>query len=127
MHMMHHHFGIRLRGEAVALGFHTHTQRVVIFNNAVMHDADFEAIALRKMRMCVGFGRNAVRRPARMCQARLCGQVFFTRQCFQMHDASGRAQSTEALPGNIGDTRRVITAILELADAADQYVNNIAG
>ena len=54
-------FGIRFRGEAIAQVLELRAQRLVIFDDAVVHDRD---PAARNVRVSICRGRNSMSRPA---------------------------------------------------------------
>ena len=79
-------FGVGLRSENVAGGLEALAQRFVVLDDAVVNDRD---LAVRDMRMRIRGGGRAVRRPAGVRDAGVCGE--FPRI---------------GLRGEIGDARR---------------------
>src|SRR5262249_19045138 len=101
----------------------------IVFNDAVVHDNEFAgAIAVR---MRVFFGRTAVRGPARVPDAvgafeRRLGEHFV--QIAQLASGAANFDFAGAPVGpvqiNHGDTGRVISAVLQLAQTLDDNRND---
>ena len=66
MHQVNHHLGISIRTEFVAGSPQFSAQRIMVLDNAVMHQGDFIA---GRVRVRVDGIRYAMRRPARMRDA----------------------------------------------------------
>ena len=118
---MRDHLGVGLRGEDVARGLEALAQRLVILDDAVVHDGD---LAVGDMRMRVGRRRRAMRRPPRVRDP----GVRRERPCIglrrEIGDAQGADEPLEVGRGGIvADDReagRVVAAVLEPSNAVDQ-------
>ncbi|MNC88691.1 hypothetical protein D3C83_45330 [compost metagenome] len=101
--MVHHHFGIGFGSEAVAERFHARTDRLVVFDDAVVHDADFEPVACGEVGVCVRLCRSAVSRPARMREPGARLHALLAHERFQLRHAAGGAQPLQVPALEEGD------------------------
>jgi hypothetical protein len=127
VHVVHHDLGIGFRRKAVTGSLHARAYRLVVFDYAVVDDADFEVAARGEMRMRIRFRRRAVRRPARMGQAGPRLHALAAHEFVEVGDAPGGTQTLE--PAVLVDERdpgRVVAAVLQFADALDQQLHHIA-
>ena len=115
--------GVGFRIEAVTFGFQRRLDLLMVFDDPVV---DYRDSARGDVRMGVGFAGAAMRRPARMGNADLSG-VAVVQDPGQRRDlADGaflyklRAGVDERQPG------RVVTAVLQSAQAVDQQRHHIA-
>ncbi len=121
------HLGVGLRDERVALPDESLAQRLEVLDDAVVNDGD---LAVRRVRVRVRGRRRAVRRPARVRDAR---QALDPRRLGlrgEIRDAGRGDEPCEARRAgravDDGETGGVVAAILEPADAVDQDRNHVA-
>jgi hypothetical protein len=121
---MGQHFGVRLGEEAVPGLHQPPLQRLVILDDAVVHDGD----PTRAVQVGVGIlvGRRAVRRPTRVSDAGRAGDGFLVAETSQAGvDAAGPfAHLHPALAGN-AQARAVIAAVFEAAQSFEKNGNRV--
>ena len=121
------HLGVGLRDERIALPDETLAQRLEVLDDAVVNHGD---LAVRGVRVRVRGRGRAVRRPARVRDAR---QTFDPCRLGLRGEVRDAGRGDE--PGEARRARRsvddresggVVAAILEAADAVDQDRNDVA-
>ncbi len=122
---MRDHLGVGLRDELVAAGLQLVAQLLEVLDDAVVHHRDFAAGSVR---VRVVLGRCAVRRPARVRDARGAGQRPPVGLRREVGDACGADQPVERRrrAADHAQPRGVVAAILEPADAVDQDRDDVA-
>lgn len=75
MNQMCDDLSVRLGMKDIALAGERFAQRVMVFNNAVMDNADGQTITLRQMGVGIAVGHTPMRCPAGMGNAQGCGLV----------------------------------------------------
>jgi hypothetical protein len=129
------HLGVGLAREHVAARLKRRTERLVVLDDAVVHDGDAPrarhgrvlARAVREMRMRVVHGRRAVRRPARMRDPGRPDHAVAPDQRVELGDALGAARALEAAVLPDGHAAAVVAAVLEALQALDQDRDDVPG
>src|SRR5262249_18292687 len=111
------HLGIRLRAERVAGGAQPLLDLQVVLEDAVVHD-DEAAVAVG-VRVRVFLGRATVRRPARVADADRPGHGLVPQRRLERFDAAYRAAHVELAAVQHGNTRGVVSAVLEALEPVD--------
>src|SRR5438477_9079507 len=119
---MRHYLGIGIRGEFVAGALQALADRLVVLDDAVMHQRQ----VARDMRMRIALGRRAMRRPARMRDAGLAGDVLRAGLHGELGDAAGGAHAFDAGAIYNGDAGRVVAPVFEAPQAVDQDRYDVA-
>src|SRR5690606_38257372 len=117
--------GVGVRLELVALGAQLAAQGLVVLDDAVVHHADFEAVAAGVVRMRVVLGDAPVRGPAGVGDAGRGAGLRLAGAGRQVGDASHGPYTVDA-PVQRGEAGGVIPAVLELAQAFDEDGDDIA-
>ena len=96
----------------------------IVLDDAVVNDGD--AIA-GQMRVRVGLGHAAVRRPARVRDAEPARERLRLELALELRDlADGAAQAELVVRLHDGEARRVVAAILEAFQALDEHGHDVA-
>ena len=118
--------GVGLGGESLAVSDEGCAQDVRVFDDAVMHER--EAPVGTHLGVSVSDRGAPVGGPPRVPDAgnRVDGTI---RVDFldQVHELADRAAHVQAAVGGKGDTRRVITAILQACQPAEDYLTTALG
>ena len=121
---MRDHFGVGFRAEGVPEVDEPGPQRLVIFDDAVVHDGDPVA---RDVRMRIARGRHAVGGPAGVGDADVTLNRRRGEGVLQSLDLAHRAHAGELmLLRQHGEPGRVVAAVLEAPQALDEDRNRIA-
>ncbi len=116
-------FRVGLALELVTLRFQPLLQRQEILDDPVVdHDHVARAVA---MRVRVVLVRLAVRRPARVAHAERAVQLVLDELRLEIRELPFRAHHVHAVAVHDGDAGRVIAAVLEFFQAADQNRDDI--
>jgi hypothetical protein len=118
-----HHFGIGLRFETVADRAQFVAQRLVVLDDAVVHQRDG---LVREVRVGVDGVRLAVRGPARVRDADVAGQARRLRLRVQFGHARYGTGALENAVAHHGHAAGVIATVFQAAQAFDQDGNDIA-
>ena len=110
--------GVRLGAEDVALGDQPLLEHHVVLDDAVEHDR--EAVVAAGERMRVGLGGAAVGRPARVPDAGRGGRAVRARDLLQHAQVADGAHDLELVAVDQRDAGRVVAAVLEALESADQ-------
>ena len=110
--------GVRLGAEHVAVGDQPLLQHHVVLHDAVEHDR--EAVVAARERVRVGLRRTAVGGPARVPDAGRRRRAVRARDLLQDAQIADRADDLELIAVDQRDARRVVAAILETLQPADQ-------
>ncbi len=121
MDQMRDDLGVGLGDEYVSLLLQPCAQRLEVLDDPVVHDRD---LAAADVRVRVGRGRRAVRRPARVRNAGVSGDVRRVRLRREIGDARGADQPVQAAVDD-REPGRVVAPVLEPADALDQNRNDV--
>jgi len=116
------HFRISIGGKFVPFAFQARTQRLVILDDAVMHDGQ----PTRNVGMRIAFTGHAVRRPAGMGNARIAAGL---RRLGLRREFRHPADRTEPMqpPGiDQGQSGRIVAAIFEATQTFEKDGNDIA-
>ena len=135
-------FGVRLAGKHIALGLQLFAQRLVVFDDAVVHQrhagglatVDVGPWAVAEMRMRVAHLGRAVRGPARVGNARQPLQIVL----LHLRQQLGHARSTACALNTLADggtghhavhrhPAGVVTPVLQALQALHQQGNDVAG
>ena len=103
------HFAVGLGFEFVAAPDQFLAQLAEILDDAVMDDGD----PRRCVRMGVGFGGRAMRRPPRVADAGLAGKRGFPQHRFQLRQFAGRTAALDPAAHQGGDAGGIIAAIFQ--------------
>ena len=116
---LYQHLGVSLAGKGVAFGDKALLQSAVVFNNAVVHDAD----PGRGVRVAVHIAGLAVGRPAGMTDA---AAALGQRQLFQFAAQGGEPplafDHADAVPLGKRHTGRIVPAVLQLFQTVQQHL-----
>jgi hypothetical protein len=93
----------------------------VVLDDAVVHDGE----AAGNVRMSVALGGRAVRRPARVGDAGLSGDMAGGRLRGKLGNAPGRAHALERSAVHHGDARRVVAPVFEAPQAFHQHRDDV--
>ena len=115
---MREHLGVGLPGESMALADQFITQRGVIFDHPVV--ADREAAAFVEVWMRVLIRHAAVRRPARVRDARVARERRLLQQRGEICDAARALARLDVATGERGDARGVVAAVFKPAEAVEE-------
>jgi hypothetical protein len=116
--------GVGLRRELVALAAQLTADRFVVFDDAVVDHRD---AAAGHVRMRVGLGDAAVRRPARMGNAQVAGAGRGLQPRFQHFDlADGAPHLQGAVAAEHRDAGGIVAAVAQAPQALDENGNYIA-
>ncbi len=119
---MRDHFRIGFGREAVTPLDHQLTQRLMVFNDAVMYDDNM----FRDMRVRIRFGRLAVSGPTGMSDTGAADQRMLLRSFSQLlHLAYATQASNVPLSIHHRQAGGVIAAILQTAQTFQQYLRDI--
>ena len=110
--------GVRLGAEDVPVGDQPLLERHVVLDDAVEHDG--EAVVAARERVRVGLGRPAVGGPARVADAGRRGRAVRARDLLEHAQVADRADDLELVAVDQRDAGRVIAAVLETLESADQ-------
>ncbi len=117
---MRENFRVRLRRELVSLGQQAFLQKLVVLDNAVVDEGNLAGLV--EVRVGIGIGRRAVRRPAGMADADVAFGGLFGKEGGQIIDAAGLLAELELLIINDAETGGIVTAVLEPAQAFEDDV-----
>ncbi len=121
---MRNHFGVRFGDEFVAFAAQSFFQFQIIFNDAVVYHDDLPGAVA--MRVGIFFGGTAVRGPAGVPDAVGAIDGRFANYFFEIAQLAGGAANFQlAREVDHRDSRRVVAAILELAQALEDYGHNL--
>ncbi len=121
---MRDHFGVGFRAEGIPEVDEPGPQRLVVFDDAVVHDGD---AVERDVRMRIARGRHAVGGPAGVGDADVPRDGRRGERVLQCLDLAHRAQTGELMTlGQHGEPRRIVAAVLEAPQALDEDRNRIA-
>ena len=126
MNQVRDHFGVGLRREDVALRLQPVAQRLVVLDDAVVHDGD---LAAGHVRVRVHRRRRAVRSPAGVRdpgEAREPRRLGLRREVRDTRGADEPLELGRLRSADDRETGRIVAAILEPADAVDQHGNDVA-
>ena len=110
--------GVGLGAEDVPVGDQPLLQRHVVLHDAVEHDG--EAIVTARERVRVGLRRPAVGGPARVADAGRGGRAVQPRDLLEDAQVADGAHDFEFVAVDQRDAGRVIAAVLEALESADQ-------
>jgi hypothetical protein len=125
MQQMGDDLGVGLRKELVPLGAQLAAQRLVVLDDAVVHHRHLGVHAERCVRVGVDLGDAAVRGPAGVGDAGGRLRVHFVGAGLEVGHATHRAHPLHG-PVQQRDASRVVSPVLEFAQAFDQDRNHIA-
>ena len=108
-----HDLGVGLGDERVALALQLLLQLEVVLDDAVVDDDD--AAGAVAVRMGVLLGRPAVRGPARVADAVVAVDGLGADGVLELRQLAGAAPQPDGAVLHDGDARRVVAAVLELA------------
>ena len=111
LHQVREHLGVGLRPEAVPLGHERSPQRVVVLDDAVVHDGQPSGAV--RVRMGVRLVGPSVRGPARVRDAEAARRVASGDGGFQIRDLAGAPARFETAAVDRRQSRRVVAAVLE--------------
>ena len=123
-HQVRDHLGVGLRGEAVTLGREPRLELEVVLDDAVVDDHDAPLAVLVGVGVLLGW--PAVGGPARVSHAPLAGERLPGQALGQIAELAGRAPALQHASGHDRDARRVVTAVLEAAQAVENYGDGVA-
>src|SRR6266446_4125719 len=123
-HQMRNDLSVRFGDKLMSFALQLLLQLQIIFDDAIVHHDDLPgAIA---MRMRVFFGGAAMRGPAGVADSISAFDGGFLQDLFEIAQFSRRAANFQlAVLRYDGDSRRVIPAIFQLAQALDDDGNNL--
>ncbi|MDR8760527.1 hypothetical protein FEP90_02211 [Burkholderia multivorans] len=122
VHEVRDHFGVGLRHEFVALRAQRVAQRLEVLDDAVVHERQR---ARREDRMRVVRDGRAVRRPARVRDARRALEVRFANLRVEIGDARDAARALGRIRFEHGDAARIVATVFEAPQSFDQHRNDI--
>ncbi len=115
-----HRLGVGLGLKGVALGAELVAQLLKVLDDAVVHDGN----AIVHVRVGVALHRLAVRRPARMAEARAALQGMVGKPQLQVLELALGAAPIEMAVLDGGNARGVVAAILEPAQRVDDLARH---
>ena len=120
------HLGIGLGGEGIAVGDEGGAQGIRVFDDAVMDEG--ETPIRTGMRVSVRDRGTAVGRPAGVSDARKgIGRGLRVELFGEVDELTERAAHVQVIRGRQGDTRRVVAAIFEARQAAEDNLATTLG
>jgi hypothetical protein len=126
VHQVRDDLGVGLRAEDVPQRLQALAQRLEVLDDAVVDDGDLVG---RDVRMGVGRGRRAVRRPTGVGDAgagRQAARVSLRREVGHARGADHSLEAGRSPRVDDRQPRRVVTAVFESADAVDQDRDDVA-
>ncbi len=117
---MGENFRVRLRHKLVSLGQQAFLQKLVVLDDAVVDEGDLAGLV--EVRVGIGIGRRAVRRPAGMADADFAFGGLFGKDGGQIVDATGLLAELELLVINDAEAGGIVTAVFEPAQAFEDDV-----
>ena len=115
-------FGVGLRGELVAQRTQAFALRLVVLDDAVVHQRQF---AVTDVRMRVVFGDAAMRGPARVADAEGGVEAFGQRGGFHLGDAAGATHAAHRFAIDHRDAGRIVAAVFQPLQAIDQQRDHV--
>src|SRR5690606_39027777 len=119
VHQVRDDLGIGVALELVALFLQPTAQRLVVLDDAVVHDRYVEPATIRDVRVRVVLGDASVRGPARVGDAGRRVGARLARTDFELGDPADRAHARHRAVHD-RDAGRVVAAVFELPQAFDQ-------
>src|ERR1700730_7845460 len=113
LHQVRDDFGVGFRDELVSLALQLLFELQIVFDNAVVHDNDLAGAVA--MRVRVLFGRSAMGGPARVADSVGALDRRFLENFFEIAQFSRRPPHFQLGLVHHRDSRRVISAVFELA------------
>ncbi len=124
VHPVRDHLGVGLGAELVATALQVVAQRLVVLDDAVVHDGD--AVA-RDVRVGIALARHAVGRPAGVRDAELAVHRALVERVAQfLHLADGAQPAHLLATVQHGDAGGVVAAVLEALQPLDQDGDDVA-
>ena len=118
---MDDHLGVGLGGEGLAVGDEGGTQGVRVFDNAVVHEG--EAAVRARVRVSVRDRGAPVRGPPGMPDAGVSvGGAVRVELFHEVDELTDRAAHVQASVRGQGDARRVVSAVLQARQTAEDHL-----
>ena len=116
------HFGIGLRGELVAQRAQAFALRLVVLDDAVVHQRQ---LAMADVRMRIAFGHAAVGGPAGVADAEGGVEALGDRRGFHLGDAAGAAHAAHGFAIDHRDAGGIVAAVFQPLEPIDQQRDHI--
>jgi hypothetical protein len=112
--------GVGLRREGGATGDQLVLQLGKVLDDAVVHDGN----AIDEMRMGIGLGRRAMRRPACVGDADRAGERFFGEALFEIEQLAFGAAAHQLAVDDGGNAGGIIAAVFKALQGIDEAAGN---
>ncbi len=122
MDQVRYHLGIGLRFEHITQRQQLLALLLVVLDDAVVHQRH----ALADMRMGIGLGDTAMRRPAGMADAQHRMELLGDGRPFHFGNAAGAPHAADVLGVEHGNAGGIVAAVFQPLESFNQYRNHIA-